>query len=201
MPTTTRHAYPTPASSAVPDVPVDMKALADAIDLGVPYVTTSTPAHLSGLIWYNPTTKLTQISDGAAWQPVTAVNWTSYTPTWVMDTPNGTKTGYYAKVGTRVEVNAHMLATTGVSLGTGTITVSLPFTAATRTNHIWHGTGVWVTSGGHTIVHTEILSGGSVAQIWAVSATNHTLGSPGFLGFTFTAGDRISVHFSYESAS
>lgn len=199
MVATARNAFPTPASSAVPDVPVDMKGLADAIDTRIPYVTTSTPAHIANLVWHNPTTKLTQISDGTAWQPVTAVNWTSYTPAFVMDVSNGTKTGWYAKIGTQVTVNAHMLATTGVSLGTGTITVSLPFTAATRTNHIWHGSGMWVAGGNHTVLHIEVLSGASTAQIWAVSATNHVLASPGFLGFTFASGDRISTQFTYES--
>ena len=199
MPLTTRHGYPTPASSASPDIPVDMKALADALDAGTPYVSTSTPAHVSGLIWHNPTTKITQISDGAAWQQVTAVNWTSYTPAFVMDVSNGTKTGWYTKIGTQVTINAHMLATTGVSLGSGTITVSLPFTAATRTNHIWHGQGVLVAGGNHTILHIEVLSAASTAQIWAVSAANHALASPGFLGLTYASGDRISTQVTYES--
>lgn len=198
MPTSARHALPSPASSAIPDVPVDIKALSDAVDLKLPYVNTSTPPHLSGLIWRNPTTGLTQMSDGAAWQPVTAVNWISYTPTWVMDVSNGTKTGWYNKVGTRVEVNAHMVAEAGVSLGTGTITVSLPFTAATRTNHIWHGTGMFITAA-HTTLHVEIQSGASVAQVWAVNSSNHSLASPGSLGYGFTTGNQISVQFAYES--
>lgn len=200
MATTARHAYPTPASSAVPDVPVDMKALADAIDLGTPYVTTSTPGHVAGLIWYNPTTKITQISDGAAWQLVTAANWTSYTPTWVMDVPNGTKTGHYCKIGTQVSVVAEILATSGVSLGTGTITVSLPFTAATRTNRFWLGTGVFITSS-HTQLAVEIPSGSSVAQVWAIDSGNHSFATPGFFGYTFVAGNRICVQFDYESST
>lgn len=71
MPTTARHAFPSPASSAVPDVPVDIKALADAVDLQTPWVTTSTPAHSNGLIWRHPTTGATQISDGTSWFPLT----------------------------------------------------------------------------------------------------------------------------------
>lgn len=198
MPTSARHGYPSPASSAVPDVPVDIKALADAVDLKTPYTTTSTPPHVSGLIWHNPTTKLTQISDGAAWQPVTATNWASYTPTFVMDTSNGTKTGWYTKIGTQVTMNAVMLATAGVSLGVGAITVSLPFTAATRTNHIWHGNGAFVTAF-HNILHVEVLSGGSVAQVWAIDPANHNLANPGALGYTFVAGNRISIQVTYES--
>lgn len=71
MPSTTRHAFPSPASTAVPDVPVDIKALADAVDLQTPWVTTSTPAHSNGLIWRHPTTGKTQISDGTSWFPLT----------------------------------------------------------------------------------------------------------------------------------
>lgn len=198
MPSSARHSLPSPASSAVPDVPVDIKALADAVDLKLPYVSVSTPPHLTGLIWRNPNTGLTMMSDGSAWQPVTAVTWVGYTPVWTMDVGNGTKTGYYTRSGTEVTVNAAMLASAGVSLGAGGITVSLPFTAATRTNHIWHGQGVFITSGGHSILHVEVLPGASVAQIFAVHTGNHTLASPGVLGYGFVAGDRMSVQFTYE---
>lgn len=69
MPTTARHAIPSPASTAVPDVPVDIKAANDAIDLKLPYVTTSTPTATSGLIWRNSTTGAVVMGDGSAFFP------------------------------------------------------------------------------------------------------------------------------------
>lgn len=70
MPTSGRHALPSPASTAVPDVPVDIKALADATDLKLPYNNASAPGHTSGLIHRHPTTGVVQMSDGSAWWPV-----------------------------------------------------------------------------------------------------------------------------------
>lgn len=125
--------------------------------------------------------------------------WTSYTPAFVMDTSNGTKTGWYNRVGKRVEFNAVMVATSGVSLGTGGITVSLPFPAANRAAHIWHGSGMFVTAS-HTILHVEIQPSASVAEIWAINAANHALATPGALGYGFVAGNRISVQGVYECA-
>jgi hypothetical protein len=70
MPTSSRHAYPSPASTAAPDVPVDIKALADAVDLKTPYVSTSTPTATSGLIWRHPTTGVVGMGDGSSFFPV-----------------------------------------------------------------------------------------------------------------------------------
>lgn len=70
MATTARHSLPTPDSGDVPDVPADTKDLADAVDVKLPYNATAEPAHVDGLIWRDPDTDQTRISDGAAWYPI-----------------------------------------------------------------------------------------------------------------------------------
>jgi hypothetical protein len=69
--TTTRHAY----RYATGDDPATglagyFRNLAEDVDAQVPYVSSVAPAHKNGLVWYSPTTKNTQISDGTAWQPI-----------------------------------------------------------------------------------------------------------------------------------
>lgn len=68
--TTARHSYPAPSGSDAPAGPAQIKALADSVDELTPYVSTSTPAHRSGLVWRNPSTGLTQMSDGTTWTPI-----------------------------------------------------------------------------------------------------------------------------------
>lgn len=70
MGATTRHGYPWPVGSELPAAPAQIRALADAVDKQVPYVSTVEPPKVSGLIWYNPTTKNTLISDGSVWMSV-----------------------------------------------------------------------------------------------------------------------------------
>ncbi len=203
MATTTRHAFPSPAGSATPNVPVDIKALADDVDLQVPWVTTSTPTPLkNGLVWHNPTTLQTQISDGSTWYPVNGTVWTTYTPSFGMAVSNGTKSGQYSKTGKLVTVCASMTATSGVSLGTGTITVSLPTTTATRANNtLWWGSGIFSSSGGFYQVMVGAGATSSSAEILAINTANHNLTTPGLAGFTFVSGDFISVQLTYESAT
>jgi hypothetical protein len=202
VPTTARHAFPSPAGSDVPDVPVRIKNLADAIDLQTPWVSTTEPPKTNGLVWYNPTTGLTQITDGTTWFATTGANWVTYTPTFVMATSNGTKTGQYLRSGKLITVNASMTATSGVSLGAGAITVSLPTTTATRANNtLWWGSGIFASSGAFFKVMVGVGSASTAAQIFAVSTSNHGLGTPGNNGFTFVSGDFISVQLTYESAT
>lgn len=71
MVNTAKHAFPAPAGSSAVDVPVDILALAQALDDQVPIYTASAPAHKSGEIWMDSTAGATfeqlQVSDGAAW--------------------------------------------------------------------------------------------------------------------------------------
>lgn len=203
MPTTTRHAFRSPAGSDAPDVPTRIKDLADDVDAQVPWVTTSTPTPLkNGLVWHNTSTLQTQITDGTTWYPVNGSVWTTYTPTFVMGVSNGTKTGQYIRSGKMITVNASMTATASVSLGAGAITVSLPTTTATRANNtLWWGSGIFASGGAFFQVMVGVGSTSTAAQIFAVSTSNHGLGTPGNNGFTFVSGDFISVQLTYESAT
>lgn len=70
MGSTARHAYRYPDGSNPVTLATYFRQLADDVDAQVPWVSSSTPPHKNGLVWYNPTTKNTQISDGTAWQPI-----------------------------------------------------------------------------------------------------------------------------------
>lgn len=74
MATTTLHGYVTPEGPAVPTVHVDMKTLADGIDQDTYVICTSStrPAHRNGRRIFETNTKLSYISDGTAWQLVSA---------------------------------------------------------------------------------------------------------------------------------
>lgn len=72
MPQTTRHQIPYPEGGDAPLAPAQFQALANRVDEKVPWVSTTTPPHVAGLMWFNPTTSITQISDGSAWHPINA---------------------------------------------------------------------------------------------------------------------------------
>lgn len=171
------YGFPYPSGTDSPNGPAQVQLLAEAVEADL----AASDANIAAL-------------QAGAWS-----GWTAYTPTFTMQTSNGTKTGWYNKVGKRVEVNVAMLATSGVSLGTGVITVSLPFAAANRVNHMWEGVGMFITAS-HTILRIEVQPGASVAEIWAIDAVNHSLGTPGNFGYGFVAGNRITASFSYEAA-
>jgi hypothetical protein len=64
---TTPHGLPLQASTDAADFPNRVNAIKDAVEACLPVVQTGTPAHKLGLIWFHPTTRLAQISDGTQW--------------------------------------------------------------------------------------------------------------------------------------
>lgn len=68
---TQNHGLPYPLGSELPAGPVQMKALADATDKLLPIISASAPSVLlSGRLWFNPSTGLTQICDGTSWTTI-----------------------------------------------------------------------------------------------------------------------------------
>ncbi|MET8982145.1 hypothetical protein ABZX85_41835 [Streptomyces sp. NPDC004539] len=130
--------------------------------------------------------------NGSTWEtygPVTS--WTAYTPTWAGLSALGASTvrGRYWKTGTRCEAAMMLAWGTGSSLGTGSITVSLPFTAATFSTDPfgWQGEGKYRESGTglwHPL-HIAVEAGGTTAVVQAHRAGDIGLVSPGALGYTW----------------
>lgn len=128
-----------------------------------------------------------------------AAAWASYTPTWVMDVANGTKTGAYKIVGGDLcFMRAAIVGTSGVSLGTADITVSLPVPVASIGSMNAEGIGVLINSGGgaHDL-RAIAFSGGNALILKYVSSTGNTLGTPGNAGMTFASGDSMEVSMWY----
>lgn len=145
--------------------------------------------------------------NGSAWEtygPVTT--WTPYTPVWSGLSALGSSTvrGRYWKTGTRCEAVAMLAWGTGSSLGTGTITVSLPFTAATfGTDPFgWHGEGKFreSASGLWHPMHCNVEAGGTIMTVNAHRQTDIGLVSPGSLGYTWSgANGYIRAHVVFET--
>jgi hypothetical protein len=122
----------------------------------------------------------------------------AYTPTVTMQTANGTATGRYWRSGNKVSVDFAFTASSGVSLGTGAITVSLPFTSVNvGNNHSWIGSAV---IGGGTGYMTDAVLGGnaSIATLFTRNTTTGAVSNPGVAGVTFAAGNYISGNIEYE---
>lgn len=201
MPTSARHSLPSPASSAVPDVPVDVKALADAVDAKLPWYTSTTPTATAGLVWRNATTGYTYMGDGASFKLVTAVPPVDYTPVVTMDTPNGTASGRYFKMGKDTWVEMNFTATAGVSLGLSAVTFTLPFVSANTPAFHAIGSGFWSASGLWYTVQVLAGANASTAEVFAISTSNHSLIKPGAAGFTFASGDFFRCNLRYEAAT
>jgi len=59
---------------------------------------------------------------------------------------------------------------------------------------MWEGVGMFITAS-HTILRIEVQPNASVAEIWAIDAVNHSLGTPGNFGYGFVAGNRITEEY------
>lgn len=147
--------------------------------------------------------------NGSTWDiygPVPA--WTAYTPTWSGLSALGSSTfkGRYWKLGTHVEMVAWLAWGTGSSLGTGTITVSMPVTAAAFGSDPmgWQGEGKFRESsaGLWHPMHCDVEQGASTVVVNAHRPTDVGLVTPGTLGYTWGgANGLIRAHVVYESAS
>ncbi|MFJ5883455.1 hypothetical protein [Kitasatospora cineracea] len=141
--------------------------------------------------------------NGSAWLPFG--NWTGYTPTWAGLTALGASTvgGRYCRIGKRVEVIAWIAWGTGSSLGTGNITVSLPFPAADPGGAFgWQGTGRHVDSSNPWRPLTSVINRAeTAATLFATRPSDFGWFTPGALGYGWAAsGTNMRIQIAYEAA-
>lgn len=132
-------------------------------------------------------------------------DWVSYSPTWAGLTSQGTgatSTGRWKRDGNRIEFIAQLTAGTSPSLGTGTITVTLPSTASsTPTGNLgWQGTGRHNGNDGSTfkVLIPMINPGATTATVFGLRQSDAGWTTPGTAGFVWVAGSNMRVQGSYE---
>jgi hypothetical protein len=130
---------------------------------------------------------------------------TTYTPVWTMGTPTGAATGRYVKTGRMVEWDAVFVAQAGVSLDIVSVTVTLPFPAASGTStagslRSWSSGAFTYPAGLWRPVDVVVSSGVSNATLFGRNASGQLV-TPGTAGFSLAAGDSISVSGRYWAAA
>lgn len=130
---------------------------------------------------------------------------TSYSPTWAGLSVLGSSvaSGRVKRIGKMRDMIASLVWGTSGSLGTGTITVTLPDTAATTGGNLgWQGTGKYISTVGTAWrpLVPIIESGGTVATVFAIRQTDIGLVSPGTAGYSWASGSEMRVHLRYEAA-
>lgn len=165
----------------------------------------SNPGSFVGQPRVNTTSGEYEWWDGSAWR---GQKWVAYSPTWAGISAVGTGStfgGRYFKTGTKCLAKAWIKAgsTGAVTLGTGHVTFTLPFTAANpSTNDQWYGEGSSrpAPAGLINLLWTVVGTGATAAEVLAVSSTN-TLVVPGTASIPWTSNSIILAHVEYETAS
>lgn len=123
--------------------------------------------------------------------------WQSYTPTWSGFSALGTgftSSGHYLISGGTCIVNATLTAGTSPSLGTATISFSLPVAAI---NEGACGTGMVTGSGAFKPL--LVSSSGSSANPWGYqNSTTVQLATPGSAGYAWVAGCAMICSLTYQ---
>jgi hypothetical protein len=146
----------------------------------------------------------------AAWVPLlTSRSPNTYTPTWTMDNlgTGSASAGVYNKTGRMVDFEAVLVAGTGVSLGAGAVTFTLPFPTANRTGTAaslmawWRGAFIYSASLWRS-VDIVIGNNGTTGTVFARNTTDGFV-NPGVAPtpYTFAAGNSITVSGRYWAAA
>jgi hypothetical protein len=166
MATTPIYSWPYPALSDPPNAPTQIQSLATAVENTVNTL-------------LNPT-------------------FSTYTPVWAgLGGGNTlTQTGRYMRLGKLCFVAATMTVTAGANLGTGAITCTLPFQAASvGNNQQWAGSGVLGGGAGYLVVAT-VTSGSNTAQLFA---NTNGAQNPGGAGDAWANGNYMTFNLWYET--
>lgn len=143
MGTTALHGYPYPEGQAQPQVHLDLKALADGVDLDTAVSCTSTtrPAHRAGRRIFETDTKASYVSDGTNWLVLLEdTNWQSVT----LGT-NWTATSGHTPGARRVGKTVHVRGAVTKGASAGATLVTLPVGMRPAANQFY---GAHVTNNG-----------------------------------------------------
>jgi hypothetical protein len=122
----------------------------------------------------------------------------AYTPTFAMQTANGTPTGRLWRSGNRAAVGFAFTATAGVSLGTGSITVTMPVTSVNAgNNHSWLG-GAQFGGGNGYLCDVVLGNNSNTATLVTRNASSGLAATPGNAGVVFASGHYISGSIEFE---
>ncbi|MDX3527134.1 hypothetical protein P1P75_11940 [Streptomyces sp. ID05-39B] len=145
--------------------------------------------------------------NGSSWQTYgPQPTWENWTPVWSGLSALGSSVskGRVWKDGTRVEIIALLNWGTSSSLGTGTISISIPYTAASFADQLgWQGEGKFreSSSGLWHPMHINIEAGAATAQVSALRPADMGLVSPGSQGYAWGGSNALMrAHIVYESA-
>ena len=201
------HSWPLPERTARPDVPQDLKNLADVLDRQVPFVCTqdTRPAPIAGLIIYETDTLRTWIGTGTRFNILGAES-RSFTPQWVGWQALGTGFTSYGEysiaAGGMVTVRMRLRSGRGASLGTGRISVhGFPVRTA-AINLQQFGTCSLLHNGPSGLLRTGILAtagNANSAEIFVAQGAT-PVSPPGGLGVPWTEGSEIHATLTYASA-
>lgn len=137
--------------------------------------------------------------DGGAWRQLITTATLTYTPTFTMATANGTATGRVTIAGKMAMVQATFAAAAGVSLGTGNITFTVPYTSANISGYAWQGQCLFGGGNGY-INNCTINSNSATATIFAWSNNAGQVATPGNAGVAFVSGNTLTCNLVYEIA-
>jgi hypothetical protein len=202
----------TPSLSDVPNIPANMATIAGQLDgMVIPTYATSTAMNTAngtpkaGDICYRTDLTAYMMYNGSGWYPVSANGWKTYTATWAGLTTLGSavSTGRYRQLGKTIDVMASLTWGTSSVLGTGNITVSLPFAAASGSAaESWFGIGRHVPAANPWEALAIVVgSGASTANVFSPRQSDLAWAAPGSVSTTFwQSGSSFTVQLTYEAA-
>lgn len=164
-------------------------------------------APVEGMIsWLQDIDEL-HIYQGGAWQqlPYGSNSWVDWAPTWSGLTNNGasTSTGRYRKIGKTVDLIGCLVWGAGSSLGTGNVTVSLPFNASSAPVAAggWQGTGRYNDGvAAYRGMLGFLNSGGSSFILQTQRTSDLAYTTPGSVGLGWASGASMRFQITYEAA-
>jgi hypothetical protein len=177
----------------------------------VPVTSTTHPLNPSvGMQIFETDTNNTLEWDGAGWRVIQTGAWTSYTAAWAASGTapslgNGTLIGSYSKLGRTVHVRIELFGGSGTTWGSGTYSLSLPFTAnvaGVPSGQFAHVGTILAAAAGNTTFYTmgaliDQATPGVINGVVNGSGSFWSQGTPATLGTTAQA----VASLTYESVS